>query len=152
PNLLMLPETLTHVPEQLGGGASEIVQGIEESNTNRALLGLASVMGGVGVVASVIAGVAGAGKAAYSRSSYGQMQSAIAAVAKEPPGIGIPWIKAPESMTELLGGAMKVVEQSGLKSFGERVELIRGLYKQISERIPWQYEEGTGADGSAIFF
>src|SRR5262249_18701724 len=39
PNLLMLPETLTHVPEQLGGGASEIVQGIEESNANRALIG-----------------------------------------------------------------------------------------------------------------
>ena len=152
PNLLMLPEALTHVPEQLGGGASEIAQGIEQSDTNRALLGVASVMGGVGVVASVIAGVAGAGKAAYSRSSYGQMQSAVAALAKEPPGIGIPWIKAPNSMNQLLNGAMKVVEQSGLKSLGERAELIRGLYKQMSERIAWKFEEGTGADGSAIFF
>ena len=66
PGLLLLPGAIGEVPEQLGHGASEMKDGIETGNSERALMGAAEVSGAVGTVASAFALVAGGAKGARS--------------------------------------------------------------------------------------
>ena len=57
PNLFLLPDAVMAIPSQLGGGASEVVEGVSAGDSDRALKGVANVAGGVGTAAGLIAGV-----------------------------------------------------------------------------------------------
>jgi RHS repeat-associated protein len=69
-SLPLLPQALMGAPEQLGHGASEVVDGLREGNTDRALLGVAQASGAVGTVASAVV-LAASVKAAFGEGLAG---------------------------------------------------------------------------------
>jgi len=83
PNLLMLPDALSHVGEELGHGASDIVEGVRTSDSNRAWSGVARSSGAIATVAGAVALVGGGIQG--GRAWVSSRQSGTPPVATETP-------------------------------------------------------------------